>query len=283
MSTANISWLFETAALKIAPSDSPFWYTSGLIGPYYVNTQFLCGGAQKAAEVLALIDAEQDKHASFASVMAKTLDDIYATHTIYHDLIDLMVASAGTEFPIAEVDYISGGQRRDWFFAPIVAKKLNKPMLYIYNDQSIYAEDGSPVTSLPGKKVLNVADLLTVGSSYTDKWIPGLAKAGAILAYSLNGVDRLQGGVANLTAGGIEKVHSLFAIQLSLFDQALSQNYIDQGQYDMVRDYISDPFQSMRSFLVAHPEFLEKAQAADEKTQARARKLIGDDLYRLKS
>ena len=110
-----------------------------------------------------------------------------------------------------------------------------------------------------------------------------LAKAGAILAYSLNGVDRLQGGVANLTAGGIEKVHSLFAIQLSLFDQALSQNYIDQGQYDMVRDYISDPFQSMRSFLVAHPEFLEKAQAADEKTQARARKLIGDDLYRLKS
>jgi len=38
MSLANVSWLFETNALKIAPAEKPFWYTSGLIGPYYINT-----------------------------------------------------------------------------------------------------------------------------------------------------------------------------------------------------------------------------------------------------
>jgi len=51
----------------------------------------------------------------------------------------------------------------------------------------------------------------------------------------------------------------------------------------MVRDYIADPFASMRSFIVGHPEFLAKAQQADEKTAARAQKLIGEDLYKLKS
>jgi len=283
MTTPNISWLFETSALKIAPSSSPFWYTSGLIGPYYVNTQFLCGGADKAAEILALIDAEADQHTTFDAVITSALEAVYSSHQIFHELIDQMVTSVKADFPIAEVDYISGGQRRDWFFAPIVAKKLGKPMLYIYNDKSMYFADGSPVTDLTGKKALNVADLLTVGSSYTDKWIPALAALGGKLAWSLNGVDRLQHGVENLTAGGIERVHSLFAVQLSLFDEALSRSYIDQGQYDMVKAYIADPFTSMRTFLIEHPEFLEKAQTSDEKTKARAQKLIGEDLYKLKA
>jgi len=48
-----------------------------------------------------------------------------------------MVSSASTEFPISEVDYISGGQRRDWFFAPI-GQETEETHAYIYNDLSIY-------------------------------------------------------------------------------------------------------------------------------------------------
>jgi len=35
---------------------------------------------------------------------------------------------------VNEVDYISGGERRDWFFSPIIAKLLNKPHITIYKD-----------------------------------------------------------------------------------------------------------------------------------------------------
>ncbi len=35
-----ISFLFKTNALNICPENSPFWYTSGKIGPYYINAEF---------------------------------------------------------------------------------------------------------------------------------------------------------------------------------------------------------------------------------------------------
>ncbi len=37
-----IEGLFETDAIKVCPAGKPFWYTSGKIGPYYVNTHFRC-------------------------------------------------------------------------------------------------------------------------------------------------------------------------------------------------------------------------------------------------
>ena len=35
-----MSLLFETHAFKVAEANNPFWYTSGKIGPYFVNTHF---------------------------------------------------------------------------------------------------------------------------------------------------------------------------------------------------------------------------------------------------
>jgi orotate phosphoribosyltransferase len=279
---ADVSWLFETSALKIAPAGSPFWYTSGLIGPYYINTQFLCGGADQAAGVLRLIDAEQDRHETFHLRMTAMLEQVHASHPVFHDFIDLMVASVASGFPAGDIDYVSGGQRRDWFFAPIVSQKLGKPMLYIYNDQTVRLADGSTPASLQGARVMNVADLLTVGSSYTKKWIPALSALGAELRWSLNGVDRLQGGVVNLTRAGVSRVHSLFSIDLSLFDQALARGCIDWAQYDMVRGYIADPFGSMRTFILEHPGFLDEARnSPDERTRMRAATLLKEDLYKL--
>jgi len=231
---------------------------------------------------LALIDAEQDKHETFHSVMLSALEAVYIDHQIYHDVIDSMAAAIRDQIGLDQVDYISGGQRRDWFFAPLIGKRLGKPVLYIYNDMSMYDEAGKSVEKLDGARVVNTADLLTVGSSYTKKWIPALMQRGARMIASVNGVDRLQGGMDNLKTAGVETVISLFSVQLSLFDQALSRGYIDQGQYDLVKSYLSDPFASMRSFLVAHPEFLATAQQADEKTKARVEKLISEDLYKLK-
>ena len=54
-----INWLFETTAVRVCPEGKPFWYTSGTIGPYYINTHFLFGSEEKALELLEKIDAEK--------------------------------------------------------------------------------------------------------------------------------------------------------------------------------------------------------------------------------
>ena len=51
-----VQWLFDTQALRISPPDSPFWYTSGKIGPFYINTHFLFDGEQSAGMLLEKID-----------------------------------------------------------------------------------------------------------------------------------------------------------------------------------------------------------------------------------
>ena len=57
-----IKWLFETNAFRVCPENEPFWYTSGTIGPYYINTHFLYGSERKAMELLEYIDrVREDK------------------------------------------------------------------------------------------------------------------------------------------------------------------------------------------------------------------------------
>ena len=43
MENPIVSWLFETDAVRVCPEGQPFWYTSGKLGPFYINTQFLYG------------------------------------------------------------------------------------------------------------------------------------------------------------------------------------------------------------------------------------------------
>ena len=51
-----VSYLFETNALRICPDNKPFWYTSGKIGPYFINTHFVYGNEKDAVELLGFID-----------------------------------------------------------------------------------------------------------------------------------------------------------------------------------------------------------------------------------
>ena len=47
--------LFETQAMKVANPEKPFWYTSGKLGPYFINTHFLYGNETAACELLEKI------------------------------------------------------------------------------------------------------------------------------------------------------------------------------------------------------------------------------------
>lgn len=282
MSQAKIDWLFKTHALKIAPADKPFLYTSGLIGPYYINTHYLCGGDKRAEEVLSFIDKYQEPREKFPKLIEAELDKVFNSFPIYKDSIAALAQIIRSKIKLENIDFISGGQRRDWFFAPLVARELKLPCLYIYTDLAIEDREGRTITDLKNARVVNVADLLTVASSYTGKWIPAIKKLGGALTFSVNAVDRNQGGAEILHNSGLHGCYSLFSIDLALFDQAQESGYINAAQFELVRAYIKDPFQSMRSFLINNPSFLQSnLKSADEKMKQRAEKMVKEDLYKL--
>ena len=272
-----IDLLFDSEAFKVAPADMPFIYTSGLIGPYFINTHYLCGGKEVATEVLDLIDAEAEKE-GFQQKLTKKLEKIYQSSEIFKKTIDKtveLIKSSEIEF-----DLVSGGQRRDWFFSPIVAAHLSKPCTWIYKDASTFDSPGKEIKYLNSASVINVADLLTIGSSYQRAWHPELKNRNASLDYAFNIVDRNQGGEANLKELGIKKVLSIFNVDNNFFDMALSKDLIKKEQHSVLVNYLKDSNTSMKKFLTQNPEFIEKARSSNNsKTKSRVDMLLEKDLY----
>ena len=280
-----MSYLFETNAIRFCEENKPFWYTSGKIGPYFINTHFVYGNEKDAVELLSFIDDSlSDKLTLPKKVFEKVLEQ-YNTNEIYKNVIDTMKKYIEENIDITEVDYISGGERRDWFFSNIIAYLLNKPHITIYKDLSTVVSDSkfentAPVTSLDNKKVLHVADLITVASSYIRAWIPAIKNLNANICWSCVVVDRMQGGKDKIEAEGIKSL-SLVQVDSNLFQKAKELGIINEAQVEMLNGFFKNPDETMRNFLIAHPEFLENALKADEKTQKRAKLLVDGNLYNL--
>jgi len=279
-----VSWLFETNAVRVCPKDKPFWYTSGTIGPYYINTHFLYGSEEKANGLLKIIDeVKYDKLACPQRVLEHVTEN-YNNTEVYKALIDELCCFIMEKFDLSEVDCISGGERRDWFFSLITAKMLAKPHLTIYKDQSavISDENGTrEIDNVNGMKILHIADLVTEASSYERAWIPAVRNINGEMKWSVSIVDRNQGGAQLLERNGVKSC-SMIHVDYNLFDTALTMGLIDLDQHDMLLRYIDNPRESMRQFLVEHPEFLENSLAADERTRERAKLCIEKDVYKLK-
>ena len=280
-----VSYLFKTNALRICPDNKPFWYTSGKIGPYYINTHFLYGSEQDAVSLLGFIDTEKEnKEALPKKVFEKTLEH-YNTNEIYKNVIDQMIEFVKLNINIDDIDYISGGERRDWFFSNIIANKLNKPHITIYKDLSMVINDSTFESSIEKSKVqngkvLHIADLITEASSYIRAWIPAIESLGLKISWSTVVVDRMQGGKEKLENANIQSL-SMINIDQSLFESALSMDIINASQFSMLKNFYENPDETMRNFLIEHPEFLENALASDEKTAARAKLCIDSNLYNL--
>ena len=280
-----ISYLFETNAIRFCEENKPFWYTSGKIGPYFINTHFVYGNEKDAVELLSFIDeCLTDKLTLPEKVFEKVLKQ-YQTNEIYKNVIDTMLEYIQNNINISEIDYISGGERRDWFFSNMISYLLNKPHLSIYKDLSLVESDSNfmvatPISSLHGKKVLHVADLITVASSYIRAWIPAIRNLGSDICWSCVVVDRMQGGKEKIEAEGVKSL-SLVQVDKNLFRKALDLNIINESQVEMLDAFFENPDESMKQFLIAHPEFLENSLNSDEKTKKRAQLLIVSNLYGL--
>lgn len=280
-----ISYLFSTNAIKFCEENKPFWYTSGKIGPYFINTHFVYGNEEDAKELLAFIDGQlSDKIALPKNVFEKVLNQ-YNTNQIYKDVIDTMISTIRENIDISEIDYVSGGERRDWFFSNIIAYLLNKPHISIYKDLNAVVsnsnfEETRTLENIEGAKVLHVADLVTVASSYIRAWIPALENFGAKMYWSCVVVDRMQGGTEKIKENGVLPL-SLVQVDKNLFAKAVEMNIINEAQQEMLNGFFENPDETMRNFLIAHPEFLENSLNSDEKTSKRAKLLVENNLYNL--
>lgn len=258
----------------------------GKIGPYFINTHYLYGSENEAVEFLNYIDYEKDKKIELPKKVFNKVYAQYKDNNIYREVIDDIVSFIKSHINLNEVDYISGGERRDWFFSNIVAYLLGKPHITIFKDlSSVVSTPDYKETfikeDLNGKKVLHVADLVTEASSYVRAWIPGIQALGAEIVWSVVVVDRMQGGNDRLRSLGIDS-YSLVQIAPDMFKTALESGIISEKQSVMLNKFYIDPDGTMRTFLIEHPEFLEKALKSDEKTIVRARLCLEGDLYGLK-
>lgn len=283
MDNRLISYLFETRAIRVCPKDKPFWYTSGKIGPYYINTHFLFGSEDEANRLLKKIDEIKENKPACTGELEKYVMEQYHSSPVYKGTVDALVAYAKERLDLPGIDFVSGGERRDWFFSIPAAKLLGKPHITLFKDMgAVVYEKGTSRTpwDLGGASVLHVADLITTASSYERAWIPTVNGLGARMKQSLVVVDRLQGGAEVLEGHQVES-HALVSIDRSVFEEACRRRYIDEDQLKMVLDYMEDPDGSMRRFLLAHPEFLEEAMRGGGKEAERARLLLENDLYHL--
>ena len=280
-----MSYLFETNAIRFCEENKPFWYTSGKIGPYFINTHFVYGNENDAVELLSFIDeCLADKLTLPKKVFEKVLNQ-YETNKIYKTVIDTMIEEIKNNIDISEIDYISGGERRDWFFSNMISHILDKPHLSIYKDLAVVENDSKfenshIIESLENKKVLHIADLITVASSYIRAWIPAIKTLGSNICWSCVVVDRMQGGKEKIEAEGVQSL-SLVQVDKNLFKHALDLNIINNSQVDMLNGFFENPDETMKQFLISHPEFLENSLNSDEKTKKRAQLLIDNNLYGL--
>ena len=278
-----ISYLFKTNAIKFCDENKPFWYTSGKIGPYFINTHFVYGNEDDAKSLLSFIDEQlSDKMALPKNVFENVLNQ-YQTNEIYKNVIDTMIDSIKSNIDIDEIDYVSGGERRDWFFSNIVSHLLNKPHISIYKDLSAVVSDcnfetTSKLDNINNKKVLHIADLVTVASSYIRAWIPAIENLGGKMCWSCVVVDRMQGGTEKIKEHGILPL-SLVQVDKTLFEKAVQMGVIATSQQEMLNNFFDNPDETMKNFLINHPEFLENSLNSDEKTAKRAKLLIDGNLY----
>ena len=271
-----IDALFETQAIRVAPADHPFWYTSGTLGPYYINTHFLYGSEADANQLLVEIEAAVKEPLLLAQSLSALIMTQYQQQPIFQAVINQLISSLdGLDF-----DFVSGGERRDYFFSIPVAALLNKPHLTLLKDGQAFLSDANLQTAravqpgeLKGQKAIHIADLVTEASSYTRTWLPALTRCGASIQETAVIVDRDQGGREILKQAGVELI-ALARIDQQLFEQASQKGLINVEQAQQIALFSQDPHRYLIDFLAAHPDFLRQQVALGGKAEERARRCV---------
>jgi orotate phosphoribosyltransferase len=289
-----LSLLYKTKAFECFENNQPFWYTSGKIGPYYINTHYLYGSKQSAEGLLNEINNSLNNKQELIKHLNKKIYENYKNNITYKEIIDELLEKAFRIESEGRIDYISGGERRDWFFSFAVARILNKKHITIFKDGTVLIFDGNSeelkISDIKKQnssylkencKIVHVTDLVTEASSFETYWVPTLKKIGAQIHSCISVVDRLQGGSEKLKEFDINLL-SIFKIDKEFFESALVNNLINITQYNLLISYIENPERAIKNFIKMNPSFLENALISnDEKIRARAMMAIEKQIYKV--
>lgn len=272
--------LFETEAIKVAAPSSPFWYTSGKIGPYFINTHFLYGSQKSAVELLDLIDSLSENPGELIKTLNKKVIEFYNSSSLYQDVMEEFVSLLKKSDSFNNSTIITGGERRDWFFSIAAAKLTGKRHVFILKNLKMYDEDGE-VNNLNGEKISHIADLITEASSYERAWIPSIKEHNGNLIHTASIVDRCQGGYELITNHGIE-CFSPVKIDRDFFDAALNEGILTREQHKMIIDFTNDPDKYGIDFLKSNKDFLEKSlKSSDKSTSSKAKRCVEENPYNM--
>ena len=268
MDQTLLEQLFTTGAMEFAPADQPFWYTSGMLGPFYINTQYLLGGKETADQFLELIEQAAHTPERLVELLMPRMIDELETNS---DFLALM-NQAADRIRHLEFDIISGGERRDFFFSLPLSHLLRKDHLSIMKDGSTFLTSGETTVANPdlsGKTVLHVADIVTQASSFTRQWIPSIRKLGGTIKLAFAILDRCQGGSVALSEQTVELI-TLGQIDRAFLDLAKHSNRLNQSECQTIQTFLDDPTKYMDDFLAGHPEFIDNEIKRGGKTRERA-------------
>ncbi|MDO5732248.1 MAG: hypothetical protein Q4P72_00505 [Eubacteriales bacterium] len=278
MSDFLVREIFKKEALRLSPEGEAFWYTSGTFGPFYINTHFLAGGEQRAKAALALIEeslaAETPKLSEISDYFAK----LEAEDADFRHCIDLAEAKIRELLNNEQVSHISGGERRDFFFSFPLARRFQVPHLTLRKTGELYLSqaDGSAIVekaNLSGARILHVADIITLASSFFDRWIPAIEAGGAKISYAFAILDRRQGGLQRLQKAGIETA-VLETCNEDFFQLASSVGSISNVDAEMALHFIDDAKSYEAAFLKQHPDFLQRSIEAGGSQAERAQNYL---------
>ena len=273
--------LFESKAIEICPEKKPFWYTSGKIGPYYINTHFLYGDRNSANKLLDTINKAKEDKKTCSKVILDELLKNYNENSIFKKVIDSIKAFILEKIDLNQVDGISGGERRDWYFSLILAKLIDLPHITIFKDMDsleFYNGKTKEESNYKGKKILHIVDLINEASSFERTWIPAIEKKNGKILWNVSVVDRNQGGSQYLESRGIH-TYSLFSVKRELFEIALKEGMINKGQFELIKQYIDNPEDTMKDFLVQNSFFVRESFRKDVKTRERVQIFLKNNVY----
>ena len=271
-----IKALFDTLAVRVSPADQPFWYTSGTLGPYYINTHFLYGSEAQANQLLTLIEQAVQVPQDLPQILSAAILEHYQQEPVFKAVIDRLVEAVSD----LDFDVVSGGERRDYFFSIPVAALTGKPHVAILKDGKAFWSDQNfqmvhelSGGALNGQTFLHVADLVTEASSYTRAWLPTIARLGGTISDTAVIVDRDQGGREVLAQSGVE-LTTLAKIDRALFENAQQAGLLTPAQTQQVMRFMQDPHQYMVQFLSEHPNFLNEQIRLGGKAAERAQRCL---------
>ncbi len=276
--------LFKTSSIKIAKSDAPFWYTSGTIGPYFINTHFLYGNEKEANDLLKFIDGNKENKDNkenkkkFINLLNDKVITFYKINSQFKKIMDIFYSQIKKIKEFHECEYISGGERRDWFFSPIISYLSGKKLLFIFKDLKVFDIE-KQIFDLKKAKICHICDLITQASSHKRSWIPAIESINGEIIFNASIVDRDEGGIKFLENSKIKNL-SIVTINKIFLNNLINNKIINQKQSDQIEEFKKNPIDYGKKFISKNPEFLKESLYTDSLKQ-KVVKCIKENPYEL--